>query len=35
MAAPTHDPRSARHAQRNLHLFDGHVVEQPLEMVAS
>jgi putative ABC transport system ATP-binding protein len=32
----THDPRYARHAQRTLHLFDGRVVEQPLEeMVAS
>jgi putative ABC transport system ATP-binding protein len=31
----THDPRYARHAQRNIHLFDGRVVERPLEMVAS
>jgi putative ABC transport system ATP-binding protein len=31
----THDPRYARHAQRNIHLFDGRVVEQPVEMVAS
>jgi putative ABC transport system ATP-binding protein len=25
----THDPRYARHAQRNIHLFDGRVVDQP------
>jgi putative ABC transport system ATP-binding protein len=25
----THDPRYARHAQRNIHLFDGRVVGQP------
>jgi putative ABC transport system ATP-binding protein len=31
----THDPRYARHAQRNIHLFDGRVVAQPLEMAAS
>jgi putative ABC transport system ATP-binding protein len=31
----THDPRYARHAQRNIHLFDGRVIEHPLEMVAS
>jgi putative ABC transport system ATP-binding protein len=31
----THDPRYARHAQRNIHLFDGRVVEQPLELVAN
>jgi putative ABC transport system ATP-binding protein len=31
----THDPRYARHAQRNIHLFDGRVVEQPVEMAAS
>jgi putative ABC transport system ATP-binding protein len=30
----THDPRYARHAQRNIHLFDGRVIEQPLEMAA-
>ena len=29
----THDPRYARHAQRNIHLFDGRVIEHPLEMV--
>ena len=31
----THDPRYARHAERNIHLFDGRVVEQPVEMAAS
>jgi putative ABC transport system ATP-binding protein len=31
----THDPRYARHAERHVHLFDGRVVERPLEMVAS
>ena len=31
----THDPRYARHAQRHIHLFDGRVVEQPLEMAAN
>ena len=31
----THDPRYARHAQRNVHLFDGRIVEQPLETAAS
>ena len=33
----THDPRYARHAERNIHLFDGRVVEhlsRTLEMVA-
>src|SRR6187455_2635747 len=25
----THDPRYARHAQRNIHLFDGRVVTRP------
>src|SRR5205814_2648383 len=28
----THDPRYARHAQRNIHLFDGRVVAQPVEV---
>ena len=28
----THDPRYARHAQRNIHLFDGRVVTRPAEM---
>jgi putative ABC transport system ATP-binding protein len=31
----THDPRYARHAQRAIHLFDGRVVEQPVEVAAS
>jgi putative ABC transport system ATP-binding protein len=31
----THDPRYARHAERNIHLFDGRVVAQSLEMAAS
>jgi len=30
----THDPRYARHAQRGIHLFDGRVVESPVEMEA-
>jgi len=30
----THDPRYARHAQRGIHLFDGRVVESPMEMEA-
>jgi putative ABC transport system ATP-binding protein len=24
----THDPRYARHADKNIHLFDGRVVEE-------
>src|ERR1700704_302965 len=28
----THDPRYARHAERNIHLFDGRVVTQPVEV---
>jgi putative ABC transport system ATP-binding protein len=31
----THDPRYARHADRNIHLFDGRVVDQPMEMAAT
>jgi putative ABC transport system ATP-binding protein len=31
----THDPRYARHAQRNVHLFDGHVVNEPIEAVTT
>jgi putative ABC transport system ATP-binding protein len=31
----THDPRYARHAQRTIHLFDGRVVEQPVEVAAN
>ena len=27
----THDPRYARHAQRGINLFDGRVVDQPVE----
>ena len=25
----THDPRYAEHAQRSIHLFDGHVSDGP------
>ena len=28
----THDPRYARHAERSIHLFDGRVVEERMEM---
>jgi putative ABC transport system ATP-binding protein len=28
----THDPRYARHAQRNIHLFDGRVIDEPAEL---
>jgi putative ABC transport system ATP-binding protein len=31
----THDPRYARHAERNIHLFDGRVVDHTVEMTAS
>jgi putative ABC transport system ATP-binding protein len=31
----THDPRYARHAERNIHLFDGRVVEGPMEFAAT
>jgi putative ABC transport system ATP-binding protein len=27
----THDPRYARHADRSIHLFDGRVVDEPME----
>jgi putative ABC transport system ATP-binding protein len=27
----THDPRFARHAERNIHLFDGRVVDEVIE----
>ena len=27
----THDPRYARHAERNIHLFDGRIVDAPVE----
>jgi putative ABC transport system ATP-binding protein len=31
----THDPRYARHAERHIHLFDGRVVDAPVEVAAS
>jgi putative ABC transport system ATP-binding protein len=31
----THDPRYARHAERSIHLFDGRVVDTPIEIAAS
>jgi ABC-type lipoprotein export system ATPase subunit len=31
----THDPHYARHAERNIHLFDGRVVDHAVEMAAS
>jgi putative ABC transport system ATP-binding protein len=31
----THDPRYARHAQRHVHLFDGRVVDEPVEAVTA
>ena len=31
----THDPRYARHAERSIHLFDGRVVDEPVEMATS
>jgi putative ABC transport system ATP-binding protein len=31
----THDPRFARHADRNIQLFDGRVVDESVEAVAS
>ena len=30
----THDPRYARHADRSIHLFDGRVVDEPMEVAA-
>ena len=30
----THDPRYARHADRHVHLFDGRVVAEPMELAA-
>jgi putative ABC transport system ATP-binding protein len=30
----THDPRFARHADRTVHLFDGRVVEETVEVVS-
>jgi putative ABC transport system ATP-binding protein len=29
----THDPRYARFADRSIHLFDGRVVEEKMEVV--
>src|SRR5438067_4332288 len=31
----THDPRYARHADRHIHLFDGRVVSEPMELAAT
>ena len=31
----THDPRYAAHAQRHIHLFDGRVVDQPVESMSA
>jgi putative ABC transport system ATP-binding protein len=31
----THDPRYARHAQRGIHLFDGKVIDTPIEDMAT
>src|SRR5258707_11961522 len=31
----THDPRYARHADRSIHLFDGRVVEEHMELAAT
>src|SRR5467141_339727 len=31
----THDPRYARHAERNIHLFDGRIVEESAAVAAS
>jgi len=30
----THDPRYARHAGRSIHLFDGRVVDEPMEALS-
>ncbi len=30
----THDPRYARQAERSIHLFDGRIVDQPIEALA-
>src|SRR5882757_2100293 len=30
----THDPRYARHADRNIYLFDGRVVDAPVDLAA-
>jgi putative ABC transport system ATP-binding protein len=31
----THDPRFTRHADRNIHLFDGQVVEESMETTSA
>ena len=31
----THDPRYARHAERNIHLFDGRVVDEAAMLAAA
>src|SRR5579862_3406854 len=31
----THDPRYARHAERNIYLFDGRVVSEPVDLAAT
>ena len=31
----THDPRYARHAERSIHLFDGRVVDEPMDQVVA
>src|SRR5213082_2541874 len=31
----THDPRYARHADRNIHVFDGRIVEEQTEMAVT
>jgi putative ABC transport system ATP-binding protein len=31
----THDPRYARHAEREIHLFDGRVVGRPVDMATA
>jgi len=31
----THDPRYARHAQRNIHLFDGRIVDEAAALAAA
>jgi putative ABC transport system ATP-binding protein len=35
IAMVTHDPRYARHAERHIHLFDGRVVAEPLELATA
>ena len=35
IAIVTHDPRYARHAERHIHLFDGQVVDHPVELAAA